>query len=340
MPGRSARLDARSDALVRLDRRCVHLKYSGGYRRPVIGRDHVGRASRKLRPYHRLVEQVREGRGERAGVSRGKQGACDTAGAVVKHPAERVEVAGDNGGTGGHRLGKDHAEGLAAHVGSDVDVDAAQHPRLVLLGKLAQEHDPRAQRIGHIVEQVFGLPRPGHQQPQAGPLAGEPDERLAQHRKPLARLGEPAKEADRTTLTRPAGQRSRAGVAVDRHAVGYLPCPAAEMRPVILSRTICSSPCATDMARDRLIAVWKVATTGQPADSTASMDRLGFIGSCTWSTSNRPAVSQRRTRAAEIGPNASRATEPLYGTGTARPAGTTNGGRCSSSSAGASTLTW
>src|SRR5436305_4901538 len=69
------------------------------------------------------------------------------------------------------------------------------------------------------------------------------------------------------------------------------------------------------------------------------MDRLGVIGSCTCSTSNRPADSQRRTRVAEIGPNASRATEPLYGTGTARPAETTYGGSCASSSAGASTLT-
>ena len=85
--------------------------------------------------------------------------------------------------------------------------------------------------------------------------------------------------------------------------------------------------------------MWKVATTGPRADSTASSDRLGVIGSCTCSTSKSPAVSQRRTRAAEIGPKDSRATEPLYGTGTARPAGTTYGGSGASSSAGASTLT-
>src|SRR5437763_10157074 len=69
------------------------------------------------------------------------------------------------------------------------------------------------------------------------------------------------------------------------------------------------------------------------------IDRLGVTGSCTCSTSNRPADSQRRTRDAEIGPNASRATEPLYGTGTARPAETAYGGSCASSSAGARTLT-
>src|SRR2546430_8033044 len=69
------------------------------------------------------------------------------------------------------------------------------------------------------------------------------------------------------------------------------------------------------------------------------MDRLGVIGSWTCSRSNRPADSQRRTRAAEIGRKASRATEPLYRTGTERPAETTYGGRCASSSAGARTLT-
>src|SRR5688500_19498048 len=52
-----------------------------------------------------------------------------------------------------------------------------------------------------------------------------------------------------------------------------------------------------------------------------------------------PAVTQRCARAAESGPNASRATEPLYGTGTDRPAATTYGGTGTSSSAGASTLT-
>src|SRR5436305_13371188 len=69
------------------------------------------------------------------------------------------------------------------------------------------------------------------------------------------------------------------------------------------------------------------------------MDRLGVVGSWTCSTSNRPADSQRRTRVAEVGPNARRETEPLYGTGTARPAETTYGGSGPASSAGASTLT-
>ena len=52
-----------------------------------------------------------------------------------------------------------------------------------------------------------------------------------------------------------------------------------------------------------------------------------------------PSCSQRRTRAADRKPKFSRATEPLYGTGTARPAETTYGGSGVSSSAGARTDT-
>jgi len=66
------------------------------------------------------------------------------------------------------------------------------------------------------------------------------------------------------------------------------------------------------MARDRVIAVWKVATTGSSrAARTASSDRLGVNGSWTWITSKFPAVSHRRTRAADTGPKTSRATDPL-----------------------------
>ncbi len=70
-------------------------------------------------------------------------------------------------------------------------------------------------------------------------------------------------------------------------------------------------PWAAEMARDRVIAVWNVATTGPRADRTASIERLGVIGSWTCSTSKSPAASQRRTRVAEISPNDTRATEPL-----------------------------
>ena len=51
-----------------------------------------------------------------------------------------------------------------------------------------------------------------------------------------------------------------------------------------------------------------------------SRDTDGGAGSCTWTTSKRPSRSQRRTRAADTGPNCTLAIEPLYGTGTVRPA--------------------
>ena len=71
------------------------------------------------------------------------------------------------------------------------------------------------------------------------------------------------------------------------------------------------------------MAAWKVATSGPSWIMQVSSDRLGGAGSCTWTTSNSPSRSQRRTRAAETTPNCSRATEPLYGIGTALPASTT-----------------
>jgi hypothetical protein len=76
------------------------------------------------------------------------------------------------------------------------------------------------------------------------------------------------------------------------------------------------------MARERGLEVWKVATIGPCAAQQASRPSEGEAGSWMWITSNRPSCSQRRTRAADRKPKLSRATEPLYGTGTARPAET------------------
>jgi hypothetical protein len=88
------------------------------------------------------------------------------------------------------------------------------------------------------------------------------------------------------------------------------------IRAVTRSSTGTSSPPSALRARDRSVAVWNVATTAQSAARTASTDRLGVVGSCTCSTSNRPPVppppaSQRRTRPSATGPNRTRATEPL-----------------------------
>ena len=78
-----------------------------------------------------------------------------------------------------------------------------------------------------------------------------------------------------------------------------------------------------DRNRERTVATWKVATSGPSWIMQASSDRLGGAGSWTCTTSKSPSRSQRRTRAADTRPNCTRATEPLYGMGTALPAATT-----------------
>src|SRR3954447_7080232 len=83
---------------------------------------------------------------------------------------------------------------------------------------------------------------------------------------------------------------------------------------------------ATLIARDRTCQVWNVATNGPSADHSAMIDALGVVGSWTWTTSKLPSASQLFTRAAVRGPNVTRATDPLYGTPTARPDETTYGG--------------
>ena len=72
-----------------------------------------------------------------------------------------------------------------------------------------------------------------------------------------------------------------------------------------------STPPAICIERDRGVAVWKVATTGNSAAHRASSEMLGVMGSWMCSRSNRPARSQRRTRAALSGPKFTRATDPL-----------------------------
>jgi hypothetical protein len=62
---------------------------------------------------------------------------------------------------------------------------------------------------------------------------------------------------------------------------------------------------------DRVVAAWKVATRGPVAIMQTSRDTDGDAGSCTWTTSKCPSRSQRRTRAADTGPNCMLAIEPL-----------------------------
>ncbi len=111
------------------------------------------------------------------------------------------------------------------------------------------------------------------------------------------------------------------------------------IRALIFSRAAWRIEYAAIMARERGLEVWNVATIGPWAAQQVSRPSDGEVGSWMWITSNAPSCSQRRTRAALRNPKFSRATEPLYGTGTARPAETTYGGSGVSSSAGARTDT-
>ena len=94
------------------------------------------------------------------------------------------------------------------------------------------------------------------------------------------------------------------------------------IRALTFSRAVCSSGDAALITRDRSLEVWKVPTMGPSATQQAITLMLGAEGSCTCRTSKRPSRIQRRTRAVERGPNFSRATEPLYFTGTLPPADT------------------
>jgi hypothetical protein len=68
---------------------------------------------------------------------------------VLEHPAEGLEVAGHDGGAGGHGLDEHDAEGLAVGVRRAVDLAAGEHPRLVGLGDAAQQlHPSRSERAG------------------------------------------------------------------------------------------------------------------------------------------------------------------------------------------------
>src|SRR4029450_9463021 len=103
------------------------------------------------------------------------------------------------------------------------------------------------------------------------------------------------------------------------------------IRASIFSSAGRSKPAAALIARDRTCQLWKVATNGPSPDHNVSSEALGVVGSCTWTTSHVPSCSQVRTRAAVRGPNVTRATDPLYGTPTARPAHTPYGGATASS---------
>ena len=83
------------------------------------------------------------------------------------------------------------------------------------------------------------------------------------------------------------------------------------IRPVIFSSALCRIGAVTVIARDRTWEAWKVPTMGPSAAQQASSPSDGAAGSWTCRTSKPPSLIQRRTRAADRKPNASRATDPL-----------------------------
>ena len=83
------------------------------------------------------------------------------------------------------------------------------------------------------------------------------------------------------------------------------------MRPLSFSKNGCRTLSNIDRNRDRVSAMWNVATSGPSWIMQASSGRLAAAGSCTCTTSKSPSRSQRRTRAADRNPNCTWATEPL-----------------------------
>ena len=86
------------------------------------------------------------------------------------------------------------------------------------------------------------------------------------------------------------------------------------------------------IARSFGVEAWKVPTIAPSAAQHASSEREGIPGSCMCSTSKSPWAIHCRTLEAAIGPKRTRATEPLNGIGTGRPALTSHGSLIDSSS--------
>ena len=179
-----------------LDRRCVHLQHPAGHHRPVVRRDHLARAQAAARPARAGSSSSSA---ERAAPAPPASPVGNSAPARPPSSTRRnaSRSLATTGVPGRHRLGEDHAERLAAGVRRDVEVDAAQHPRLVRLGDQAEEGDPVAQLGRHVLDSVVRVARPGHQQPQPGPVRRRAPRTRRAAREALARLGEPAEEAER-----------------------------------------------------------------------------------------------------------------------------------------------
>ena len=184
-------------------------------------------------------------------------------------------------------------------VGDDAGVDETGRQRP---GALAGDHDLE---IGHEPARMAAAAASEHIETLAWFVDPAEEEQSGGRRSRRASAAVAPKSAQRIPLGITTASRPRCRTTTSR-ADSETAIPAS-----IFSIAGRSTPPAICMERDRGVAVWKVATTGSSAAHRASSEMLGVIGSWMCSRSNRPARSQRATRAALSGPKFTRATEPL-----------------------------
>ena len=259
---------------------------------PVVGRRDPGPARRQLGPPRRVGEQL----AQRAGQGGRVPAADQHAGlAVLQHPGEGVEVAGDDRRAGGQRLDEDDAERLAQQVGRAVDVDRAQERGLVR-SRTARRAARRAARRSSPISSrhLGGVAAAGDQQPRAGMPPDDGAHRLEQHRQALARLVEAAEEADRRPVDAarvPGQRRARRAKASTCTPFGMITASPPRcstctrraksdtaIRPVIRSSHGRTTGPQAASHFERTVAAWKVATIGPLAIMQTSRDTDGGAG--------------------------------------------------------------
>ncbi len=168
----------------------------------------------QLREPRRVLQQADSGVGQGVGVLVREEFAGRS---PVQDLREGVQVGGEDRGSGGHGLDQDDAEALAAGVGRDIQVDAAQEARLVLVADHAEELDAGAQLSREGLHRLLLVAAPGDQQPGLRARGEDLRQGLHEHRQPLAGLVDAPDEADRVAL--PLGLGLGLGEEVDVDAV-------------------------------------------------------------------------------------------------------------------------
>ena len=244
------------------------------------------------------------------------------------------------GTPGRHRLGGDDAEGLAAGVRR-----AEARRRSAAPGPCPPRRPRRGRRpgraasLGQLVQLLVGVAWAGDEQPQAGPLrAPRISKAFSSTARPLRGSSIRPRKPIAPPASRPAVQRVRVPVAAvspprwgsarRRRRGARRTSSAPPRRPRSGRRSSparCGAPAGWRAARrDLRIAVCTVATIG-PDGHPAGQQRQRRHGRLVHVQHVEVAVARASggPGRADSGPNASRATDPLYGTGIARPAGTT-----------------